>query len=161
MDIQLPQILFQIVNFGVVLGALTYLLYRPILKVLEERAEKIAEAQKAAEQTLAEKAQMDKKSDEAKQKARQEAAAIIEEARETALKMEAEAMKKAKAKAAATLETAREEWLSEKKQHLADMKKEFVSAVRATAEKVIATELSGKKHEALISQELETLLKNI
>lgn len=161
MEIQLPQILFQIVNFGVVLGALTYLLYRPILKVLEERAEKIEEAQKAAETTLIEKAQLDKKADEIKQKARQEAAGIVEEAREAAQKLEAESLKKAKAKATGVLESAKEEWQMEKKQHLADMKKEFVIAVRATAEKVIGAELTAKKHESIITQELEKLLKAI
>jgi len=38
MDIQLPQIIFQIVNFGVVVGALTYLLYKPVKKMLDERS---------------------------------------------------------------------------------------------------------------------------
>jgi F-type H+-transporting ATPase subunit b len=46
-------ILLQVVNFGLLMVALTYFLYKPVLKVLKEREEKIAkgvEDAKAAEQ---------------------------------------------------------------------------------------------------------------
>jgi F-type H+-transporting ATPase subunit b len=47
-------LIIQAVNFAVLLGALTYFLYKPVLKVLDERREKIAQgvadAQKASEE---------------------------------------------------------------------------------------------------------------
>jgi F-type H+-transporting ATPase subunit b len=45
-------ILMQVVNFGLLMAALTYFLYKPVLKILKEREEKIAkgiEDAKAAE----------------------------------------------------------------------------------------------------------------
>ena len=52
MQIELTQILFQIINFGVVLGVLWYLLYKPVLKIFAERAKRIEEGQKAAAKAL-------------------------------------------------------------------------------------------------------------
>ncbi len=49
-------ILIQVVNFGLLMAALTYLLYKPVLKLLAEREAKIAkgiEDAKAAETALA------------------------------------------------------------------------------------------------------------
>ena len=49
-------ILIQVVNFGLLMAALTYLLYKPVLKLLAEREAKIAkgiEDAKAAEVALA------------------------------------------------------------------------------------------------------------
>ena len=59
MDIQLPQILFQAINFSVVMGALTFLLYKPVLKMFDERSQKISEGLKAAEAALKEKEELD------------------------------------------------------------------------------------------------------
>ena len=59
MDIQITQILFQAINFSVVLGALTFLLYKPVLKMFDERSQKIAEGQKAAEAAIQDKEKLE------------------------------------------------------------------------------------------------------
>jgi F-type H+-transporting ATPase subunit b len=47
-------ILLQVINFGLLMAVLSYLLYKPVLKVLHERQEKIAQGVKdAAEAGLA------------------------------------------------------------------------------------------------------------
>lgn len=43
-------ILIQVVNFGLLMAVLTYFLYKPVLKVLAERQEKIAQGMKDAEE---------------------------------------------------------------------------------------------------------------
>lgn len=43
-------ILLQVVNFGLLMAVLSYLLYKPVLKVLAERQEKIAKGIKDAEE---------------------------------------------------------------------------------------------------------------
>ena len=43
-------ILIQVVNFGLLMAALTYLLYKPVLKMLHDRQEKIAQGLKDAEE---------------------------------------------------------------------------------------------------------------
>lgn len=43
-------ILLQVINFGLLMAVLSYLLYKPVLKVLAERQEKIAQGVKDAEE---------------------------------------------------------------------------------------------------------------
>lgn len=49
----------QIINFAILLFVLTKFLYKPILKILDERAKKIAQGLKAAEENVKEKEKMD------------------------------------------------------------------------------------------------------
>lgn len=161
MDIQLPQIIFQIINFSVVMGALSYLLYKPVLKVLEERQMRIEEAQKAAEESLVQRSKLSQLEQEITEKAEQKAAEIIEKARENAKAAEKDLLTQAKKQAEAEIEKMTASWQEEKKQHLSDMKNEFVATVITTAEKVVGESLDAKKHQKLIDTELESLLKAI
>lgn len=160
MEIKLLQILFQIVNFSVVLGALTYLLYKPVLKVLDERQKRIVEGQRAAEAAIKDKEKLTELEKEVKQAAEKQASEILEKARESAKRTEAELLASARKKAEEEVEKLTSSWKDEKKQHLEDMRREFVSAVVATAEKVVGT-LDAKAHQKLIDAELEKLLKSI
>jgi len=45
-------LLIQAVNFGLLLAALTYFLYKPILKIIDERREKVAEGVRTAERHI-------------------------------------------------------------------------------------------------------------
>jgi len=160
MDIQLPQILFQIINFSVVMGALTYLLYKPVLKVLEERRDRVEEGQKAAEKSIKENERLVDLEKDITGKAEKKAAEILESARESAKSNEKELMVEAKKKADAEVKKLVANWQEEKKLHVTDMKREFVAAVVTTAEKV-AGKFDAKKHQELIDTELRNLLKSI
>jgi F-type H+-transporting ATPase subunit b len=159
MDIQLPQILFQIVNFSVVLGALTVLLYKPIVTILEERAQKIEAAQKAAAETTAARDQIGMEERKSKQEAEQNAAEILAKAKQAATAVEADALEKAKEKAAKEIEKMKADWAEEKRQYLKEMRLAFVDSVVATSEKILSEKLDTKKHQALIDEELENLVK--
>lgn len=52
-------LLAQAVNFGIVLAALTYFLYKPILKLLSERQEKIAKGVRDAEEAAEERGRIE------------------------------------------------------------------------------------------------------
>ena len=49
LGLNLPQLIAQIVNFAILLIILRLTLYKPILKMLDERKQKIAEGLNAAE----------------------------------------------------------------------------------------------------------------
>lgn len=161
MDIQIPQIIFQMINFGVVLGALSYLLYKPILKVLDERATRIEEGQKAADKALAEQSNIEELKKQIKQKAEKQAAQILEEAQKSAAARKAQLVAEAKKQAEAEIEKLRTQWEAEKKQLAADLEKQFVEAVLTTTEKVVGTSLDSKAQSKVIDQELSGLLKTI
>ncbi len=161
MDIQLPQIIFQIINFSVVVGALTYFLYKPVLKILDERSSRIEKAQKEAEATLAEKAKIDELKQKTKKEAEKEAAQIMKQAQLSAQEQADAIIAKAKEKAAAQLANLKEDWESEKKQQQAQMKKEFNESVLMVTEKVLGKVFDKKTHEKLIDQEVAALIKQI
>lgn len=161
MDINIVQILFQLINFSVVVGAVSYLLYKPVLKILEERTSRIEEAQKAARETLEEKERINKLEKAVIKAADKKAAEIVDAARQTAKETEAAAVLKAKSQANKEIEKARLGWESEKSQLMQEIQSEYVASVVAAAGKVLAADLDSKKHSALIDSQLTDLLKKI
>lgn len=159
MDIQVPQIIFQLINFSVVLGALTYLLYGPIVKILEERSKQIEAGQKAAQAALSEQAAIEETKKQIIKTAEKEAAEIRESARTDAKAVIATAREQAKGEAEKVIEGLTADWQSEKMKHVAEMRNQFVETVIAAASKVVGETLDAKKHQQLIDTELETLLK--
>jgi len=77
MEINIWQVLFQVINFGVILFVLNKILYKPVLKLLDDRAKKINEGQAMAEKNLKEAAELDKVRKTELAKVRKEASAII------------------------------------------------------------------------------------
>jgi F-type H+-transporting ATPase subunit b len=160
MDIQLPQILFQIINFGVVAGALTFLLYKPVKKMLQERSNRIEEAQKAAEASIAQNKNIEEMKKKIQKQAEEKAAALVDEATKDAQarrkELVAQARKDAQAEAEKIIASAQDERLA----ILKEAKSQFESAVFAAVEKVIGS-LDKKAQSKIIDTELENLLKKV
>jgi F-type H+-transporting ATPase subunit b len=159
MEIQPLQILFQIINFSVVLGALSYLLYKPILKIMDERARRIEEGQVAADKAVAEQSQAEEMKKQIKQKAEKEAAKILDEAQKEAQTKRATILAQAKEEALQEVDRLRTAWQDEKRKSVKEMKAQFTDAVIATSEKVINESVNAKTHSKLIDDEFDQLLK--
>jgi F-type H+-transporting ATPase subunit b len=93
-------ILAQAVNFGILLIALTYFLYKPINKVLATRQAKIAQGVQDAERAAEKLASADSVASEKVSHAENEAEGIVLSARETASAEKARILKEAEARAA-------------------------------------------------------------
>jgi F-type H+-transporting ATPase subunit b len=161
MDIQLPEILFQMINFGVVAGALVYFLYKPVKKMLDDRSDKVEEAQKAAELTLAEKRQIDDLKKKIQKDAEKEAAKILTEARESAEKMEAEVMESAKSKAKAEVQRQYKEWQAEQVNLVKQLKANFAKEVANMTEQILGTALDEKIINNVVDKNLEEIIQKI
>lgn len=161
MEIQLPQIIFQIINFGVVAGALTYFLFKPVKKVLEERAKRVEAGQIAAEKAILEAQKLEELKKSAKQKAEKEASKLLEEASQSAKTQKAHVVAEAKAEAIAEVEKLRSAWEEEKQADIKNMKKEFADAVIAAAEKVVGSSVDAKAQSKIIDEELNNLIKSL
>ncbi len=160
MDIKVTQILFQIVNFSVVVGALTYLLYKPVLKIFEERTRRIEEGQKAAEEALKSREELDKMKDEMQTALKKERAQVLKKAQEEAVEEGKKILAQAKQEALAESAKYVKKWETEKAALVSDLNQELVSAVIAATEKVISEKIS-KSDEKLVEAELTTILKTI
>lgn len=157
MQIEVTAILLQMLNFGIVLGALAFLLLKPVRRILDERAERVAQAQKAAEETIKEKAAIDELKDKALKEARAKAKEMAAEAREEVDKKREQWLSEAKEEATAARAKSQKALSAEKAAMLAEMKDDFSQAVFAVAEKVLGEEISAKQHGALINQGLKEI----
>lgn len=161
MEIQLAQILFQMLNFGAVLAALTYLVYKPVLSLLEQRKQRIAEAAAKAATVDQEQAALSTKAAAELQKAKAQAKQIVTDARQAA-KAEAKALldesrtqlKAKEAKFATDMSKLRQERLQE-------MEQQLKNAALTLASKVLAAEIDAKKHAKLLDQQLEQVIKSL
>lgn len=149
--------LAQVINFGVVVGALFYLLYKPVLKMLRDRTERI-------EQSLQESDQVQEQLDNARRdydaeiaRARQEAATILSQAQERARSQEAEIVSQARQDADRIRIEAREQAEQERDQMLREVKDQVAGLVTLTASRVLQAELAAQGHDRLINESLEAL----
>lgn len=161
MDIQIPQIIFQIINFSVVMGALTFLLYKPVLKIFDERARRIDEGQKAAEKAIETQENIEEMKAKAQKDVQKEKAKILEEAQAGAKKRKASIISEAKAEAQAEVEKMKASWLEEKQQLVKSSRNEMTEAIIKATQVIIGSALDTKEQKKLIDSELNTLLKQI
>ncbi len=99
MEINIWQVLFQAINFGVILLVLNKILYKPVMKLLDDRAKKINDGMVQADKNLKQAEEAEKLKKAEITKARKEASAIIRAAEADAKKQADEVIAKAKAKA--------------------------------------------------------------
>lgn len=161
MDIQLPQIIYQLVNFGVVFGAVTYLLYKPVQKILDDRAKRVADSLTEVAKIEEEKEKMNSLKVKAKRDADKEAATILENAKKTADKSKKELVNKTKDALQEEMKKAEAAWKEEKKKLLTDSKKQMVDAVVEVSALVLGQKLDAKTDDKFIAQNLEKVLKDI
>lgn len=161
MDIQVPQLLFQLINFSVVLGALVYLLYKPVQKILDERAERVAESVKEAEVVMAEKEKLASLKAKTKRDAEKEAARILEDAKKLAAKRRQELTEETKAALEKEMAKAQARWAEEKQQLTAGARKEMVKAVVEVSSLVMGKKLDAKTNEKLIADGLSQALRSL
>lgn len=157
MEIQVTAILLQMLNFGLVAGVLTFFLLKPVRKMLEERAAKIAAGQKAAESALSQEAAIQSLKEKAERDARGEAKKILAEAREDAQERKAALMAEIKEEVAAARQKMLDQLEAEKKAALESLQQDFEQAVLMISERVIGESIDAKKHAALIKQGLKDI----
>ncbi len=140
--------------------AMSYFLFEPAKKVLQNRQDKIKneldEAQNSMEQANALKAEYEAKLKDI-DKEREE---ILGEARKNALKNEAEIIAKAKEEAARIMERAQNEAMLEKQKLADDVKKEMIMVASAMASKVVAAGMNTQIQEQLIDDTLKEIGDN-
>lgn len=157
MEINISQILFQIVNFGVVFGAVTYLLYKPLMKILDERRTKAEEGQKAAESNIREREEIETMKKKARSQAEKEASKILDEAREEAKALKTRLTKEIKDEVKQMRVKEMQKLEEEREGMRAQLESQVSKLSIAIASKVVGEQLDEKKHKALISNSIKEL----
>lgn len=145
----------QIVNFAILLWILKRFLYKPLLKVLEERKQKIADSLKNAEEIEIRLQKIGEDREKELIKAAKEAQTIIDEAAKNAQGLIAEAHTRAAAEADRVLLKSREQLKLEKDKLQSEMRAELSGLVVVALEKVTGKVLSKDDQKGLVNKSLE------
>jgi F-type H+-transporting ATPase subunit b len=130
-----PKLIAQIINFAILLFVLWKFAYRPVLALLAERRQKIAEAMENAEKARVELAKTEAARLEILNKANTQANKLIEEARAAAAKVQETETQKAIAAAEQIIAKAREAAEADRARMVAELRKEIGAlVVKATAQ---------------------------
>lgn len=155
LGIHFPTLLIYLVNFLVVLALLFAFAYKPILRMMDQRAERIRESLEASERAQAEAASSRDAVEEQLTEARREGQRLMDQAREAADRFRADEMERARAEAEAFVERARADIQRERDAAVEEVRANFGDLAITAAERVIRRSLDRQAHEDLIVQVLE------
>ncbi len=155
LGLDLATFIGQLVSFLILFGLLVYFGYKPIRKMLDERANRIKEGMEQAEAAKQEYEQAKVAVQEQISKARQEGQAVIGQATQIGDRLKEEAKEEARKEAQAIVDRTRVELERERDKAIDDLRREFVDTAILAAEKVINETLDKEKHRELIEEALE------
>ena len=149
----------QIVNFLVLFVLLKKFLYKPILKVLDERKKKIQDGLDKAKRIDGEMQALEEKKVQEFEKAKKEAQEILEDAKKSAQELKAEMTNQAQEEAAKIKKQALVNFKEEKKKMMEEFKAQTAWLVLTTTKQVLKQSLDVKKQRQLIKNVLEDMKK--
>jgi F-type H+-transporting ATPase subunit b len=154
LGINLPLLVVFIINFIVLFVLLRLFLYKPVMKMLDERAQRTKEGMELAEATKKEYEQAKGEVQKQIEKGRQETQAIIAQAMQVGERLKEESRQEAAKQAQTIIDRTRSELEAERDKIVGDLRREFVDISIAAAEKVIKETLDKEKHRKLIEETL-------
>ena len=163
LGINLPLLLAQIINFLLLFGLLYLFAYKPILRMFDERSQRIKESM---DETEAIKEQATRAEEEGRKRieaASREGQEVVARAVRTGEEIRKKAQEEARPEAEALIAKARLEIQRERDEAIDDLHKELTDLTIMAAEKVIEKSLDKEAHRELINkvlEESETLKKS-
>lgn len=147
----------QIVNFLVLLFLLNKFLYKPLLKMLQVRKDRIAESLKNAEEIEKRLEKIVNERERAMEETAAEVRSLIDDANKTAVKVVAQAHEKADDDAKKLILRAQQTMKLEKDKLQQEIRDELATLVILGLQKVTGKMLSAKDQKELIKQSLKGL----
>jgi F-type H+-transporting ATPase subunit b len=163
LGINVTWLLAQIVNFGLLLFLLWVIAYKPVLRMLNERKQKIQESLEYAESVKKQAAEQQKEFEQRIAEARREAQAAAALAAQASEKEREAILAQAREEARKLVEQAKEQIEYERKQMLAELRQEVVQLSLLAAQKAVSQTLDEQAHRRLIADFLaqtDTMSKN-
>jgi len=155
LGVNLPLLVVFIINFIILFILLRLFLYKPVLKMLDERTKRTKEGMELAEATKKEYEQVKGEVQKQIEKGRQEAQAVIAQALQTGERLKEESREEATKQAQVIIDRTRAELESDREKIVDSLRKEFVDIAISAAEKVIKETLDKEKHRKLIDDTLQ------
>lgn len=150
----------QAVNFFVLLGILTFLVYKPVLKLLDERKERIQKAEEHAQLVEDKLARTEELTQRELKKTQQKAQEIINASKESAAAQEAAMVENAKQKVGKIVEEGRAVIAKERDDAAKQIQSEVAHIVTLATEKLLGREVQATDQQKLVEEaatEIETI----
>ena len=147
-----PHLLAQIISFSIVCILLQRYAYKPVLKILDERRQKITQAQEDAKKSAAELARTEIQRREILRQADERAAKLIEEARTAAARVKDEETQKAIASAQQIIVKSHEAAAQDYARMLEELKREVGRLVVTTTTNVTGKILTPEDQRRLAEE---------
>lgn len=150
-------LIFSVLNFILIIGVLAMILWKPMLKFLDERANKIKDSLKLAEENRRKSEQIKVEHDEILKEARLKATEIIDKAVASATDESRNIISQTREQSQIMLEDARKEMRMESERIKHELRDEMADMTVRLAGKVLEREISEKDHRELISRSLNEM----
>ena len=150
-----PSLIAYLINFVLLLGILTLFAYKPLLRVLDQRSERIKESLEASDRAREEATSSRQAIEEQLNEASREGQRLMDQAREAVERYRGEEMGRARQEADAFVERARADIQQERDSAIQEVRSNFGDLAITAAERVIRRSLDRQAHQDLISQVLE------
>lgn len=151
----IPLLVAFVVNFLILFGLLTLVLYRPVLRMLDERQVKIRESMEQAEMIKEQAVRSEEEIKAHLVTARKEGQALVAQATQIGERLKEEAKEKARQEAESIVSKAQAEIRQERDKIVDELRKEFVDIAILAAEKVTKETLDKNKHQKLLDEVLK------
>jgi F-type H+-transporting ATPase subunit b len=162
LGISLPSLIFQAVSFILLFALLSLVAYKPLLKMLDERARRVKESLEQAEILKEKSTHAEEEVKKQLQIASQQGMEMVAQATKTSEEIRAKAQELAKQDTETLITRARQAIQVERDEAIGELRKEFADITVMAAGKVIGETLDKESHKKLIDkvlQESQTLKK--
>lgn len=157
LGIQWSVLIAQMVNFGILIAVLAKLVYKPLLKVIDERRAIVAESMKKAEEIDQRHEIIDRERTVILRKADEQAGILLERAKAEAEAMRAEIEKSAHAQAAMLIAKGKEQVEMERVMVAKEVQDKLAHAIVKSAEKILRREFSKEDQQQFESELKENI----
>lgn len=154
LGIDLPTLIAFIVNFIILYVILKALLFKPIMRTLDERRKRIAESLQTVEDIRRQASESQHTVQAQIEEARAQGQQLIAQAQQASSRIQEDARTTAQRMQESMLARARTEIQLERDTALGELRREFADLTITAAEKVIGQSLDRQSHERLINQVL-------
>ena len=161
LGINLPTLLAQIINFVILFGLLYLVAYKPIMRMLDERAGRVKESMEQTEYIKEQAAHAEEEAEKRIEAASKEGQEVVARAARTGEGVRQQAQQAARQDAEVLSARARTEIQRERDDAVDKLRREFADLTILAAGKVIDRSLDKEAHRQLIDKTLDesTLLR--
>lgn len=152
----------QLINFGLLIGILSFLLYRPILRLLDDRRERIKKAMEDAKSIENQRREIDEFKSKQMREIDAQVGKFLEDAKKQADAAKKEILGNAEREATQLLAKAKQQMADDRARMLGEAQSALASVVVRMTEKILEREFSKDDQKRIlgsVEKELPSLLR--